>query len=310
MLFIAASIGCALAPSIAVLDVLRLVQGFAGAAGIVIARAMVRDMYSGLEAGRLYAALSSVLPLAPVLAPLLGGQLLLVTTWRGIFAVQAAIGIALLIAALAMTHETLAPSSRHTGSLHAALLTYRSLLHRRNYMTMALGGSLAFATLFAYISASSFVYQNVLGVSPQVFGLLFGLNGAGLLAMNIVNARLIRTIPMARLLRAGVRILAVGGLLILVATVLHLGAWALLPLLFVSVSSVGLVISNSIALSMEGEGERAGSAAALFGMLQFAAGAAVAPIVGIAGASAIPMGVVMAAAGVAGLAVNASQPRR
>ncbi|HVP03411.1 MAG TPA: multidrug effflux MFS transporter [Solirubrobacteraceae bacterium] len=302
LLYIAASLGCAAAPSVPALDLLRLVQGFAGAAGIVIARAMVRDMYSGLDAGRMYAALSSVMALAPILAPFVGAQLLLVTSWRGVFAVQGAIGLALLAASLVVTHETLAPAQRHPGSLRHTIVIYRELLHHRRFMTFVAGGSLGFACMFAYISASAFVYQSVLGLSPQTYGLLFALNGGGLLAVNLLNARLMRSFPQEHLLQIGVRSLAVGGALIAVAAIAGRD-WLLVPLLFLTVSSVGLVMANAVALSMEGERERAGSASALFGMVQFAAGAAVAPLVGLAGASAVPMGIVMALAGAAAVIV-------
>lgn len=304
VLFIASSLGCAAAPSIAVLDVLRLLQGISGATGIVIARAMVRDMYSGVEAARLYATLGAIIPLAPILAPTVGGAILLVTSWRGIFAVQAGVGVVLLAAAALVTHETLAPADRHPGSVRGALATYRDLLHSPRYSRVVAAGSLGFAAFFAYISASSFVYQDVLGFSAQAFGLLFALNGIGLLATNVVNARLVRSVVPERLLRVGLATIAVAGVLAAGAAIAGLGAWALLPLMFAIVCSMGLIMSNSIAVSMALESRRAGSAAALFGASQFFVGAAVAPIVGAAGASAVPMGIVMATSGVAALAIG------
>lgn len=303
-LFIGSSVGCAAAPSIVPLDVLRLLQGVSGATGIVIARAMVRDMYSGRDAARLYATLGAVVPLAPILAPTVGAAILLLTSWRGIFAVQAVIGLALLIASAGITHETLDPAVRHPGSVRGALATYRDLLHSPSYGRVVAAGSLGFAAFFAYISASSFVYQSVLGFSAQAFGLLFAANGMGLLATNVVNARLVRYLPPERLLHVGLRMIASSGLLTAVSAIAGLGAWALLPLMFATVCSVGLIVSNSIALSMALESHRAGSAAALFGAAQFVTGAAVAPIVGLAGASAVPMGMVMAASGVTAMVIG------
>jgi MFS transporter, DHA1 family, multidrug resistance protein len=304
ILFVAASLGCAAAPSILPLDVLRLLQGIAGATGIVIARAMVRDMYSGLDAARLYATLGAVIPLAPILAPSIGAAIMLVTTWRGIFGVQAAIGLTLLIAAATLTHETLPGADRHPGTIGGALATYRDLLRSARYSRVVAAGSLAFAAFFAYISASSFVYQAVLGFSAQAFGLLFAVNGMGLLLSNVANARLVRRIAPERLLHVGLMTIAVSGALTALSAILHLGAWALLPLLFVTVCSMGLIMSNAIAISMALEAHRAGSAAALFGAAQFVVGATVAPLVGVAGASAIPMGIVMAAGGVAAAAIG------
>jgi MFS transporter, DHA1 family, multidrug resistance protein len=304
LLFIVSSLGCAAAPSIAVLDVFRLLQGVSGATGIVIARAMVRDMYAGVDAARLYATLGAIIPLAPILAPTAGGAILLFTSWRGIFAVQALIALALLGAAAVVTHETLPPAARHSGSVRGALATYRDLLHSRRYSRVVASGSLGFAAFFAYISASSFVYQSVLGFSAQVFGLLFALNGLGLLATNVVNARLVRSVPLERLMRTGLATMASAGVLTAASAILGLGAWAVLPLMFVVVCSVGLIMSNSLALSMALESQRAGSAAALFGAAQFLVGAAVAPVVGVAGASAVPMGIVMAASGLAAVAAG------
>ena len=298
VLFIGSSLGCAAAPSIVVLDLLRLLQGISGATGIVIARAMVRDMYSGVDATRLYATLGAIIPLAPIVAPSLGAAILLFTSWRGIFAVQAALGVVLLAAAALITHETLAPAARHAGSVRGALATYRGLVGSRHYSRVVAAGSIGFAGFFAYISASSFVYQDVLGFSAQAFGVLFAVNGAGLLATNVVNARLVRTVPPARLLRTGLRTIATSGVLTAISAIAGLGAWALLPLMFATVCSVGLIMSNSVALAMSLESHRAGSAAALFGAAQFIVGAAVAPIVGVAGASAVPMGIVMAASGI------------
>jgi len=304
LLFIASSLACAAARSIAVLDIFRLLQGVAGATGIVIARAMVRDMYSGLDAARLYAALSSVIPLAPILAPTAGGIILLVTSWRGIFAFQAILGLALLAASAFVTRETLPPALRHPGSGSSALATYRDLLRSRHYSRVLASGSLGFAGFFAYVSASAFVYQSVLGFSAQAFGLLFAVNGMGLLATNVFNARLIRSVPVERMLHIGLRAIAVSGVLTAVSAVAGLGAWALLPLMFVTVCCVGLIVSNSIALSMALERHRAGSAAALFGAAQFVTGAAVAPLVGVAGASAVPMGIVMAVSGVSAMMIG------
>jgi DHA1 family bicyclomycin/chloramphenicol resistance-like MFS transporter len=300
-MYVVSSLGCAAAPSIVVLDILRLLQGVAGATGIVIARAMVRDMYAGRDAARLYATLGAIIPLAPILAPTAGGGILLITSWRGIFAVQAGIGLVLLAAAAWVTHETLAPALRHPGSVRGALATYRDLLRSPRYSRVVAAGSLGFAGFFAYISASSFVYQSVLGFSAQAFGLLFAVNGMGLLLTNVANARLVRATAPERLLRAGLRTIATAGVLTAASAIAHLGAWAVLPLMFVTVCSIGLIMSNSITISMALESRRAGSAAALFGAAQFVVGAAVAPIVGVAGASAVPMGVVMATAGVAAM---------
>lgn len=304
IVFIAASIGCSLAPSLLVLDLMRLVQGLAGATGIVIARAMTRDLYSGVEAARFFATVGAVVAVGPILGPLVGAQVLAVVDWRGVFLVLAGVGVALLIATLLGTTETLPARLRHQGGLRSALKTYKALILRRRYMAYALPGSLAAATLFAYISASSFVYQDIFGFSPQLYGLLFGVNGGGLLLANVINARLVRTVPAERMFSFGMEMAACAGVLLVVAAVTRAGPWAVLPLLFLSVSSIGFIISNGVALALAAEGSRAGSAAALFGLLQFTAGAVVAPFVGLDGMSAVPMAVVIAISATSAILVH------
>ena len=188
VLFVASSLGCAAAPSIAALDILRLLQGISGATGIVIARAMVRDMYSGVEAARLYATLGAIIPLAPILAPTVGGAILLVTSWRGHLRRSGRGRARPARRGRAGRPTRRSPREhRHRGSVRGALATYRDLLHSPRYSRVVAAGSLGFAGFFAYISASSFVYQDVLGFSAQAFGLLFAVNGIGLLATNVVE---------------------------------------------------------------------------------------------------------------------------
>src|SRR6185437_8652757 len=151
------------------------IQGGAGAAGIVVARAIVRDLFAGLEAARFFSRLVIVFGLAPILAPIIGGQLLHVTDWRGIFVVLAAFGLILGVVCLRRLRETLPPESRQRGGLAA---------------TLRVLGGLLFGALFAYIAGSSFVLENVFGLSPQLFGLDFAANAGALVAISQVNARL------------------------------------------------------------------------------------------------------------------------
>jgi DHA1 family bicyclomycin/chloramphenicol resistance-like MFS transporter len=294
-----------------VLDTMRFAQGAAGATGIVIARAMVRDSYSGAPAALLYATISAIVPLAPILAPAAGGGLLLVTSWRGLFVAQAAIGTVLLLASFTGTRETLPWPRRHAGSITEVLRPYRDLLTTGSYIRVVATGTLGFAAFFAYVSASSFVYQSVLGFSPQTYSFLFALNGAGLLLTNVLNARLIRTVSPRRMLSIGLRLQVTASCLVLVAAIAELGARALLPLLLAVVVGSGLIITNTLILTMADQADRAGSAAALLGSGQFIAGALIAPVVGLAGASAIPMGAAMTVCSLASFAsLTAAQRRR
>jgi DHA1 family bicyclomycin/chloramphenicol resistance-like MFS transporter len=299
----AASLLCAMAPNVWVLLVLRLVQGLAGAAGIVIARAVVRDLHTGVEAARFFAMLMLVAGLAPILAPVAGGQLLHVTDWRGIFVVLAAIGAALLLAAWWLLAETLPEPGRHRGGLVATIHVFGGLLRDRPFMGYVLSAGLTFAAMATYISGSPFVLQDIHGVSPQLFSLLFAINAGGIMLASQASRKLVGRHGPRRLLDAGMAIGAVGGVGVLVAVVAGLGLGGLLPSLFVMVSSIGLVLPNAAALALADHPRTAGSASALLGLAQFAIGAVAAPLAGVGGShTALPMAIVMAVLPVAGLA--------
>lgn len=302
---------CALAPSIWALIALRLAQGVAGAAGIVIARAVVRDLHGGVAAARMYAALMLVSGLAPILAPLAGGQLLHVTDWRGIFLALAAIGALLLAATWRELQETLPASARHGGGVRGTGSTLAGLLRSRSLMGPTLALALAFSAMVAYIAGSPFVIQNVYGVSPQAFGALFALNAAGIMAASQASRRVVERVGPRRLLAVGVYAGAAGGAGLLLAVVLEAGLVAVLACLFVMVASIGLVLPNATALAMADHRDAAGSASALLGLVQFGCGAAVAPLPGVAGPhTALPMAITVAACGIAAIAALRLAPAR
>ncbi len=303
--YILASLACAAAPSIWTLIVLRFIQGTLGGAGVVIARAVVRDVFSGAEAARVFALLMAVMGVAPVFAPLVGGQALAVTSWRGIFVLLAAIGIPLLVATLAWLPETLPAERRHGGGMRATVQTFGRLLRDRSFIVPASSFGLAAAVLFAYIAGSSFVLEDVYGVSPQVFSLVFAVNSAGLVAMSQVGGHLVARFGPVTLLRVGLTGVALGSAATLVVTLAGAGLAPLLISLFVILSFNGMVFPNATAVSL-GEQEGAlGSASALLGVGQFGTGALIAPLVGLAGThSAVPMGVLIGVCGIGALAVN------
>lgn len=301
--YMAASLLCAMAPTIWLLLVFRLVQGMAGAAGIVIARAIVRDLHEGVAAARYFALLMLVGGLAPILAPLIGGELLHVTDWRGIFVVLAGIGAALLLAAWAMLGETLPVAMRHGGGLAATVRVFGGLLRDKPYMGYTLSAGLTFAAMATYISGSPFVLQDIHGVSPQVFSVVFATNAVGIMIASQTSRALVGRYGPRALLGAGVRIAVVGGVGVLVSVLAGLGLAGLLPSLFVMVSSVGVVLPNAAALALADHPRTAGSASALLGLTQFAAGALAAPLAGVGGShTALPMAIVMAVLPLAGLA--------
>jgi DHA1 family bicyclomycin/chloramphenicol resistance-like MFS transporter len=301
--YMATSLLCAVSPNIGALLAFRLIQGAAGAAGIVIARAIVRDLHSGVAAARFFALLMLVNGLAPVIAPVAGGQLLHVTDWRGIFVVLAAIGAVLLLATWWMLGETLPEADRHRGGLSATTSVFGGLLRDRVFMGYTLSAGLTFAAMATYISGSPFVLQDIHGVSPQLFSLLFAINAGGIMLASQLSRKLVAVHGPRRLLDAGVTIGAAGGIGVLVSVVAGLGLGGLLPSLFVMVSSIGLVLPNSAALALADHPRTAGSASALLGLAQFAIGAVAAPLAGVAGShTALPMAIVMAVLPVAGLA--------
>lgn len=305
--YTAASLLCVVAPDIWALLALRLLQGLAGAAAIVIARAMVRDLYEGNELARFYALLLIVNGAAPIAAPIIGGQLLRFTSWRGVFAVLAVVGAVLLIVAAGWLPETLPAARRHRGGARALLRDGGRLVTDREFTGYALASGLAFGAMFAYISGSPFVLQAKFGVSPQLFSLIFAINGLGIIGAGLASRQMIGRRSARDLLTIGLTCSAGGGLLLLAAALLRIGLPLILPALFAMVSSVGFILPNATALALARYARQAGIAAAVVGVAQFAIGAAAAPLVGIAGShNDVPMAVVIS---VLGVSARLSRPR-
>ena len=304
-----ASVLCALAPSVWLLVGIRLLQGIAGAAGIVLARAVVRDRTEGTEAARAFALLASIGGAAPVLAPVLGGQLLRVTDWRGVFVVLAVIGLVLLVAARWLP-ETLPAERRVRGGARATVRATSELVGRRAFRTAVLAQGLGFAALFTYISTSSFVLQTGYGLTPVQFSLVFAVNGAGIVAAGQLSRVLVARLGPRTLLVAGLAAQVAGGVGLVVTALADGGLPVLLPVLFVVVAATGLVLPNATALAMADAARAAGTASALVGVGQFAVAGAIAPLAGLGTAGALlPMAVVMAGASVLGLVAGLRVPR-
>jgi MFS transporter, DHA1 family, multidrug resistance protein len=297
IVYVAATAICALAPTAELLIGFRLLQGLAGAAGIVIARAVVRDLYDGVEMARFFSTLMLISGVAPIIAPLIGGQVLRITDWRGIFVVLTGVGIVLTLVVAKWLHETLPREKRHSGGVGGALRTMRGLLSDRVFTGYTLTGGLAFAALFAYISASPFVVQEIYGASPQTFSLLFGVNSIGLIAVGQINGKvLVGRVSLDKALAFGLGVITLAATALLLTTAGVFGKVGLLPVaagLFVLMSAMGLAMPNTNALALMRTPHAAGSASALIGTSSFLIGAVASPLVGIAGeATAVPMAVV------------------
>ncbi|CAB4922510.1 unannotated protein [freshwater metagenome] len=300
--FIVFSFLCAIAPTVETLIGLRFLQGVAGAFGVVIGRAIVRDLYEGREAAALFSMLMIVNGLAPILAPLIGAGVLQVSSWRGVFIVLVGLGAVLLVAHMTLLGETLPREERRAGGLRETLRAFKLLLSDRTFAGCILASGFVSGAMFAYIAGAPFVLQDLYGASPVVFSVIFATNGLGIVLFGRISARLSRTLDPERILAFGVGTSVTGGFGVLLSVLAGLGLWGLLPSLFLMVSSVGLVFPNAAALALRGHRSLAGAASGLLGLTTFMVGGLVAPLVGVAGrGTAVPMAVVNAAAGTAAL---------
>jgi MFS transporter, DHA1 family, multidrug resistance protein len=241
-----------------------------------------------------------VMGMAPVLAPTIGGFVLGHTSWRGVFVLIAAVGVVLVTVASLALGETLPGPARRPFRFGSVLGTYAALLRDRTFVGLVLIGGLMFSTLFSYIGGSSFVLQDIYGLSVVQFGLAFGVNSLGFLIGSQLNPVLLKRFAPRQLVRFGVGLAAVSSVLMLTAAVTGVGGLALIltPLWFL-LFSCGLTLPNTPALALTRHGEAAGTAAALLGASQFVIGGAVAPLIGAMGSdSAVPMALVMTGAAV------------
>ncbi|WBC17987.1 multidrug effflux MFS transporter [Micromonospora sp. WMMA1998] len=303
-LHVVASALCVVAPDIAVLGVLRVVQGLGVAATTVVAMAVVRDLFSGRAFATLLSRLLLVMGAAPVLAPTLGGGVLRWTDWRGVFVTLAVFGVLLVAVAALGLPETLPPARRRRGGVVATVGLYGSLLRDRVFVGLVLVAGLAMAALFAYVAGSSFVLQQEYGLDEQQFGLAFGAGAVGLIGATQYNVRLLRRWSPQRILVASLGVGTLAGLALVAFAATGLGGLpALLVSLWVVLAAAGLAMPNAPALALSRHGEAAGTASALLGAVQFGVGAVAAPLVGVLGTGAVAMALVVAGGMVAALAV-------
>lgn len=282
---------CALAPTTELLLVLRLVQGLVGSTALVISRAVVRDVYDGVRAAKVYSELVLVMGLAPVLGPVIGGQLLRVTSWRGTFVFLGVISTVLLVAVLRRLEET-RPAGLRVSTVHPARELGQLLTDRRFLGWLAMSALLG-TILFSYITMSPFALQHGFGLSPAAYSLVFGLNAIGLVVGSQVNSRLVVRVGPARMLGRALGLVLVASALAAAAVLVDAPLPAVLvPLWFVLVG-LGGTMGNATALALVPHRERAGSAAALVGTAQFLFGAAVPPIISAVSATGSAMGLTM-----------------
>ncbi len=292
--FILSSSLIAMSTHILFFIIFRFFQGFTAAAGIVIARASARDLYSGKDLTKFIALLALVNGAAPILAPIFGGFVLNFTSWVGVFYLLALIGLLMILGVFFFLPETLAKENRAERGVFAVLKTFKSLLKDPFFMGIALTQAFIMSSMFAYIAGSPFVLQNLYGVSPQTFSLFFALNGIGIIIAAQVTGKLSESISELKLLGVGVLIALTGSLLLGVVVIFEMSLIWMALALFLVVSSVGIASTTAFSLAMESQGKSAGSASAFLGLLPFIGGGIVSPLVGLMGdTSALPMGIII-----------------
>lgn len=293
-LHVLASLICLVAPNVAVLGGARLLQGLGAAAGAVIAMAVVRDLYTGRAAAVLISRLILVMGAAPIVAPTLGGWLLAFTSWRGVFAALALIGLVLIPVTWRMLPETLPPHRRQTAGVRGTLRNYGRILHDRTFVGLALVAGLTMTGLFGYVAGASFVFQQEFGLGQQQFALLFSSGAIFLIAATQLNPVVLRWLEPRQVLLAGVVAAAVGAALLLALALVGAGILGVLLPLWLTLFAAGFALPNAPAVALGRYGDNAGTAAALLGAVQFGTGAVISPLVGVLGNDSVAMATVIA----------------
>ncbi|MCH3963136.1 MAG: multidrug effflux MFS transporter [Clostridium sp.] len=294
IIFTFSSLLCPLTSSIYVFILMRLLQGLAGAGGIVISRAMARDIYSGKLLVQFFSMLMLINGIAPIISPVLGAQLLKFVNWQGIFYILAILGLLLCIMVWAGIKESLSINMRSIGNLRNNFVGLIHLFKDEIFIGYTFIQGFILAGMFGYISASPFVIQDIYGLSAQQFSLCFAINGLGIVTMTQVTGHLAKKIPLNKILGVGLFISLLGSLVLFGMTIINGPLISILIPLFIVISSVGTITTTTGSLAMEPKGDEAGSASSLLGFMPFALGAIASPLVGIAGENtSVPMGIVI-----------------
>jgi DHA1 family bicyclomycin/chloramphenicol resistance-like MFS transporter len=306
-LYALAAAGCAMARSAESLMLWRFLQALGGCAGMVMARAVIRDRLDAHESARAFSSMMLVMGLAPILAPILGGAILSASGWRAIFWLLALAGL-LILALVHFRMEESLPRER-AAPLHpgAIVASYTGLLRDREFLGYSLSAGFGQAGMFAYISGSPFVLIELHGIDPSHYGFVFGANALGLIGMSQLNARLVHGRTLDSVLRRAVLAPCAAGLMLAAAA---LAGVLVLPVLlagfFVFIGSLGCITPNASALALTHQGHRAGTASALMGTLQFSLGTVAGAAVSLwHDGTALPLAVVMAACGMGAVALRA-----
>ncbi|MDK8642145.1 multidrug effflux MFS transporter [Niallia taxi] len=292
LLYSIVSIICAFSPSVGIFIFLRFVQGFVASAGLVISRAIVRDSYKGVEMVKFMALLTMISNVAPLISPTAGSTVTTFTSWIGVFIFLGFLGLLLTGITVWGIKESLPVEQRVPSNLKEVLKNYGSLLRDRSFMGYALVNGILFSGVFAYVSGTPFIYQNMYGISPQLFSVLFALNGLGIILGSQFVKILAGRMEERSIFKIGLLLAFITTASILIIVLVQGAFFALFLAIFLFAAAIGIIGPVSFTLAMESQGHIAGSAAAVLGSLQFALGAVTSPLVGLAGEnSAVPFGI-------------------
>ncbi|MCT1903865.1 Bcr/CflA family efflux MFS transporter [Oceanobacillus sojae] len=294
-LFALASILCAFAPNIIILIAMRFLQGLTASAGVVLSRAVVRDVFSGQALTKFFSLLMVINAIAPMIAPMFGGFILSFesTSWKSIFFCLSFIGLLMVVIVAVKLKETLPQHKRIPSSAGASIKTMGSLLTDRSFIGYALVVGFIHGGSFAYVSGTPFVYQDIYGVSPQVFSVLFGINGLAIITGSFLIGRFSGIIPEKTMLQAAIVTALIATALLLFMTIIEGPLTLIVLFIFIYMMTMGMILTSTFTLGMAKQDHRAGSASAVLGMLPLLLGSIFSPLAGINEASAVPMGAII-----------------
>jgi DHA1 family bicyclomycin/chloramphenicol resistance-like MFS transporter len=311
-LYTLSSAGCALSPTLGVLTAMRMLAAFGGSAGMVIPRAIVRDMADGHAAAKLMSQLMLVMGVAPILAPTLGGALMSVASWRVIFWLATGYGLVAILLVVAALPETLPVPNRVKLRLGGIVSRYVTVLQERNFLVHASVNSFALFGLFAYLGGSPPVYIEWFGLGPAAYGVAFGMAAACYILGTQINPRILHRFGSPAVLRAGSRVyLAAALALSAFAFGGHFGVWSVFLPVSLAMFSMGFIMPNAAVGALSRHSAHAGSASALMGTLQFCLGAVSGVLVGLASdGSARPMAILMLIGAIGAVTADLCRPAR
>ncbi|MDX1525399.1 MAG: multidrug effflux MFS transporter [Pseudidiomarina maritima] len=280
-LYIVTSLACAYAPNLESLILLRFLQAIGSCAGMVIARAMVRDLYTPQASAQVFSFLILVMGIAPILAPLMGAYVTAAFGWQAIFIIVAALAVACLAIVHIRLPETRLPNQ--AVRIRSSLPIYWGVLRDRSFLRYSLSGGIAQSGMFAYITASPLVFIEHFGLSPTHYSWLFGLNAVGIIGLSQLNAWLLRRHDSRKILNKSLPVLGLIALVLFIAGHYNWGFWGVIIPLFMYISTLGMVFPNAMAGALAEQQERAGSASAVTGSLQFLIAGIISALVNVLG---------------------------